>query len=111
MTGMKLAPSQKKQSAMPMCAMRNPATDGPTMRAQLNAELLSEIAFIKSSRLVISMTNDCRAGISNAIVIPLHTASAMMCHGWTIFVQTSTAMLSEMLIEQSCVTTITDRFG
>ena len=81
MTGRKLTPSQKKQSAMPRCAMRNPAMDGPTMRAQLNAELLSEIAFIKSARLVISMTNDWRAGISNAIVIPLHTASAMMCHG------------------------------
>ncbi len=81
------------------------------MRAQLNAELLREIAFIKSSRLVISMTNDCRAGMSNAIVIPLNTASAMMCHGCTIFVQTSAAMERETNIEQSWVTTMTERFG
>ena len=40
------------------------------MRAALKTELLSEIAFIKSSRLVISMTNDCRAGMSKAIVTP-----------------------------------------
>jgi hypothetical protein len=49
--------------------------------------------------------------MSNAIVIPLHTASAMMCHGWTIFVQTNAAMLSEIDIEQSWVTTMTDLFG
>ena len=70
MTAMKLRPSSRKHMAMPTCAMRNPAIDGPMMRAQLKAELLSEIAFIKSSRLVISITNDCRAGMSKAIVIP-----------------------------------------
>ena len=32
----------------------NPATDGPTTRAPFTIELLSEIAFKKSSRLVIS---------------------------------------------------------
>ena len=49
--------------------------------------------------------------MSNAIVIPLSTASAMMCHGCTIFAKTSAAMLSEMNIEQSCVITMTERFG
>ena len=96
---------------MPTCAMRRPAIDGPTMRAQLKAELLSEMAFIKSSRLVISITNDCRAGISNAIVIPPSTASTMMCHGCTSFVQTSAAIASERIMKQICVATTTARFG
>ena len=89
--------------------MRRPAKDGPTIRAQLNAELLSEIAFMSSSRHVISMTNDWRAGMSNAIVIPPRMASTMICHG-TIFVQTSTAMERERIIELICVQTITERF-
>ena len=70
MTAMKLMPSRKKHIAMPTLAMSIPAIEGPMIRAPLKAELLSEIAFIKSSRLVISMTNDCRAGMSNAIVTP-----------------------------------------
>jgi hypothetical protein len=81
------------------------------MRAQLKAELLSEMAFIKSSRLVISITNDCRAGMSNAMLIPPSTASTMMCQGCTIPVQTSPAIVSDRIIEQICVTTMTARFG
>ena len=100
MTGMKLRPSMRKHMAMPTFAMRKPAIDGPMMRAQLKAELLSEMAFIRSSRLVISMTNDCRAGMSNAMVIPPRTASTMMCHGCTTCVQTSAAMVSDRIIEQ-----------
>ena len=33
-----------------------------------------------------------------------------ICHGCTIFTKTSAAMLSEMNMEQSCVTTMTERF-
>ena len=69
------------------------------------------MAFIKSSRLVISMTNDWRAGISNAIVIPPNTASTMICHGCTISVQTSAAMANERIIELIWVQTMTERFG
>ncbi len=98
MTAMKLRPSSRKHMAMPICAMRSPAIDGPMMRAQLKAELLSEMAFIKSSRLVISITNDCRAGISKAIVIPPRMATTMMCHGCTTLLQTSAAIVSDRII-------------
>jgi hypothetical protein len=111
MTAMKLRPSSKKHMAMPTCAIRTPAIEGPMMRAQLKAELLSEIAFIKSSRLVISITNDCRAGMSKAIVIPPRTARTMMCHGCTRPLQTSAAIASDKTMEQVWVATMTERFG
>ncbi len=52
------------------------------MRAPLNIALLSEIAFMRSSRLAISTTNDCRAGMSKAIATPPQRPSTMICHGW-----------------------------
>src|SRR2546423_1038213 len=86
MTGMKLTPSQKKQSAMPRCAMRNPATEGPTIRAQLNAELLSEIAFVKCSRLVVSIGSDWGGGVWSAMVIRVRAGGGMVWGGWGVWV-------------------------
>ncbi len=67
----------RKQTVTPALAINMPATAGPMTRAPLTMELFSETAFIKSSRLVISMMNDWRAGMSNAIATPRSAAMTM----------------------------------
>ena len=54
---MKLTPLRKKHIVVPTLAISSPAIEGPTIRAPLKIELLREIAFSKSSRLVISTVN------------------------------------------------------
>ena len=77
-TATKLSALNKKHVATPTAPIINPAIDGPTTRAPLTIELLSEIAFNKSSRLVISTVKDCRAGMSNPIAMPLSAAMMTM---------------------------------
>jgi len=79
---MKLTPFKMKHQVMPTEAMRKPATAGPTTRAPLTMELLSDTAFIKSSRLVISTMNACRAGMSKAMATPPSAANRRICHVW-----------------------------
>src|SRR6266700_3049557 len=71
-TATKVTPFRKKQVATPTAPISRPATDGPTTRAPFTMELLSEIAFSKSSRLVISTVNARRAGMSKPIAVPLN---------------------------------------
>jgi hypothetical protein len=97
-TATKLRPFNRKHQVMPTCAMRNPATAGPTTRAPLKMELLSEIAFIRSSRLVISTMNACRAGMSKAIATPPSAASTRMCHVWMRPLQTNAANINAVSI-------------
>ena len=91
--------------------MRSPATAGPTTRAPLTMELLSDNAFIRSSRLVISTTNACRAGMSNAIATPPSAANTRMCQGRTSPRQTSTANANANSIMPLCVNSSTVRLG
>ena len=77
--GQREEPMRKKHIAAPTALINNPATDGPTTRAPLTIELLSEIALSKSSRLVISIMNAWRAGMSKAIASPPIAASTMIC--------------------------------
>ena len=56
-TATKVTPFRKKQVATPTAPISKPATDGPTTRAPFTIELFSEMAFSKSSRLVISTVN------------------------------------------------------
>ena len=84
MTAMKLTPLIRKHTGMPTLPMTTPASAGPTTRAPLKMELLSEMAFSKSSRLVISSVKAWRAGMSNAIATPLTVAIAMMVAGVAI---------------------------
>ncbi len=81
------------------------------MRAPLNIALLSEIAFIKSSRLAISTTNDCRAGMSKAMATPPKSPSTMISHGRMIFAPTRPAMTKERIIIAIWVQMRTERFG
>ena len=48
-----------------------PPTAGPIMRLPLTSDELSAIAFGRSRRSsTISITKDCRAGVSNALMTP-----------------------------------------
>ena len=59
-----------------------PAIAGPTMRAPLNIDEFSAMAFIRSSRPTISTMNACRAGISNALTTPSNAARTKISD-WT----------------------------
>ena len=88
---MKLTPFKRKHHVMPTYAIRKPATAGPTTRAPLTMELFSDIAFIRSSWLVISTMNACRAGISKAIATPPSAANTRICQVWICPLPTSAA--------------------
>lgn len=60
---------------MPQLAITNPPMAGPTSRALLNWAEVSPTALTTCSRPTSSVTNDCRAGLSNAFVSPSTTAS------------------------------------
>ena len=84
-------------------AISKPATDGPITRAPFTMELLSEIAFIKSSRLVISTMNACRAGMSNAIASPRNAAITKIIPGRDVWLHTSAAKANASTIIAVCV--------
>ena len=52
------------------------------MRAPLNIDEFSAIAFIRSSLPTMSTMNACRAGMSNAFTTPSNAASTKMCQTW-----------------------------
>lgn len=91
--------------------MTTPAIAEPMMRAPLIIELLRAMAFRRSSRLVILITKDCRAGISKAMTIPRSAEMAMICHGWMRPVQVRKASSSESTIGTTSALTSTVRFG
>ena len=55
---------------------------GPSTRPVLNIVELSAIAFISAGLPTISGTNDCRVGMSSALVTPKMPATAYTCHNW-----------------------------
>ena len=80
-------------------------------RAPFTIELLSEIAFIKSSRLVISTVNDWRAGMSNPIEIPFSAATIMMNGVVAKPNHTPAASKNAQIIWAAWVATRIERFG
>ena len=64
---------------------------GPTMRAPLNIEEFSAMAFIRSSLPTMSTRNACRAGMSNALTTPCRADKPKMCHTCTLPVRVSAA--------------------
>ena len=65
----------RKAGAMPKEAMVTPAAAGPRMRPVLNMALFRPTAFGTSSGPTISMTNDCRVGMSIIVTTPSRKAS------------------------------------
>src|SRR2546430_11276441 len=90
----------------PATPINTPATAGPTIRAALNMDELSAIAFMRSSLPTSSTMNAWRAGMSNALTTPKNTASTMTCHVVTLPVHTSTASASASSICRACVHTM-----
>src|SRR6266567_3851792 len=82
-----------------------------TTRAPLTIELLREIAFNKSSRLVISTVNAWREGMSKPIAIPLSAAIAMMNPVEANPSHTPAASENAQIICAACVITRMDLFG
>ena len=65
-----------KQADTPISAIRPPAIAGPMIRLVCTTTELSATAFITRSRPTISLTNACRAGLSNARTEPRTSTSA-----------------------------------
>ena len=75
---------RKKQAAVPTCTLANapmtrPATAGPSKRAPLKVAELSAMALGKSALPTISTMNDCRAGMSKALIVPNANESTATC--------------------------------
>ncbi len=77
-----------------MIVMPTPATAGPTMRARLNVIELSATAFGSWSRPTISITNDCRTGVSSADTQPSSRHSRYTCQSWASPVTSSSPNVS-----------------
>ena len=57
------------------------AREGPTSRAPLNIAELRAMALLRSSLFsTMSMTKDCRVGMSKALMMPRHALSTKRCH-------------------------------
>src|SRR6266436_8280839 len=110
-TATKVTPFRKKQVATPTPAIIKPAIEGPTTRAPFTIELLSEIAFSKSSRLVISTVNAWRAGMSKPIATPLSAAIMMINNGVANPTQAPAASKNAQIIWAVWVATMIERFG
>ena len=108
---MKLSPFKRKHIATPTAPIINPATEGPMTRAPFTIELLSEIAFSKSSRLVISTVKAWRAGMSKPMATPLSAATMMMNNGEAKPSHTPATSKNAQPICADCVATRIERFG
>jgi hypothetical protein len=96
----------RKHQPSPTAATSSPATAGPTTRAPLNIEELSAMALTRSSRPTISTTNDCRAGMSNALVTPSSAAITKRCQTSTTPVSVRAASAAASSIAVVCVKTM-----
>ena len=110
-TAIKLTPFRKKHIATPTAPIISPATEGPTTRAPFTIELLSEIAFSKSSRLVISTVKAWRAGMSKPMATPFSPAMTIMNNGLAKPAQAPAASKNAQSICAVCVATMIERLG
>jgi len=78
--------------------------DGPTTRLAVTMDELSAMAFERCERSsTISTTNACRAGVSNALMIPCATWRIRM---WVTVItpaNVSAASATDCSIERNCV--------
>jgi hypothetical protein len=80
--------------------------DGPMMRLPLTIEELSAMAFGRSRRSpIISLTNACRAGVSNALMTPCRIWSATICTTVMCPASVRTASNADCTSEAACVIT------
>ena len=96
-------PLAKKHQPSPTVATTMPAIAGPTIRALLNIDEFSPIAFSRSSRPTMSIRKACRAGTSNAFTTPSSDARTMISHTRILPVRVSAASVSASPMEALCV--------
>ena len=86
--------------------MMMPPIDGPMIRLAFTIDELSAMAFGRSARSsTISTTNDWRAGVSKALMIPCTTCRRSTCVTVITPPSVSTASATDCSIESTCVTT------
>jgi len=95
----------------PAVPITTPAAAGPTIRAALNIDEFSAIAFIKSPLPTSSAMKAWRPGMSNALTMPKNSASTITCHVVTLPVHTSAASASASSICKACVHTMRRRLS
>ena len=98
-----------KHQPSPTEATSTPATAGPSMRAALTIDEFSAMALGKSSRVTISMTNDCRVGMSKAFTTPRPAAMAMTAGTVTTCATVRLPSSSASTIADVCVASSTRR--
>ncbi len=95
-----------KHHPSPNAAINTPPIDGPMMRLPFTIDELSAMAFGKCCRSsTIWTTNDCRAGVSKALITPCATWRIRMCVTVMIPVNARIASADDCSIERTCVTT------
>ena len=104
MTARKLSELIRKHRPTPATAMSTPASAGPTMREALNRLEFNAIALGSSSRPTIWMVNDCRAGVSKMVTMPLTPASRYTSHTAAWAVSASAASVAALSMNAVCVT-------
>ncbi len=98
--------SAPKHHPSPSVAMRMPPIDGPMMREALIIDEFSAMAFGRSSRSsTISTTNACRAGVSNELITPCTSCSAITSATVMTFINASTASAADCNADRICVMT------
>src|SRR5439155_769881 len=90
--------------APPTAATTTPATAGPATRAPLTIDEFNAIALSRCSRLpTISITNACRAGMSNAFATPSSDPRTKRCHTLTVPASVIAARTNARTIMADCV--------
>ena len=96
---------KRMASRQPITARKLIPLSRKQTRAPLKMAELSEMAFSRSSLLVIWMMSDWRPGISKALMVPSATASARMCQTCTLPLRVRAASTSAWHMERIWVTT------
>ncbi len=99
----------RKQIGTPTAAITSPAIAGPITADALKTEELSAIAFMRSCRPTISMTNDWRAGTSNTLMAPVPNAATMTIQYWACPVALTANSTNDGIVNSDWVTSNTFR--
>src|SRR5712692_5149995 len=100
----------RKQMVTPTAAMITPATDGPTTAAPLKTDELRAIAFMRSCRPTISMTNAWRDGTSKRLMTPVAKAATITIQYCAWPVELSAKRTNEGTVNRDWVASSTLRF-
>src|SRR5258708_25307022 len=109
MAARELTEFARKQIGTPTAAMTRPAIAGATTADALKTDELSAIAFIRSWRPTISMTNAWRAGTSNRLMEPVANAATITIQYWAWLVALTANSTNDGIVKSDWVTSSTFR--